>query len=141
MNNHHRAIIRASIAAVAASCCLLAADTAPGGALSPEFAKAGLKALVTLQNSRHPGDDGKGTDGLIALRLLLHSGRIQTTFDDAEVAANTQTEKYALFILQTIREMNLSFRYELTKACRDELDKELRSGKPAALPECERFTK
>ncbi|HEY1963686.1 MAG TPA: hypothetical protein VGG59_02085 [Acidobacteriaceae bacterium] len=153
--------IRASIAAFAASICLLgcgnavtqASTKAEPAALSPEFSKAGLKALITLRNSQYD----------------LDRSRIQATFDEAEFAASTRAEKDALFIMQRLQtdydpvlmraRANFGGGTEYLKTCGDAMENMFRSGrKPdfirvsfqfygkaaserATLPECKELFK
>jgi hypothetical protein len=156
-----RAFLSAAIFAAAG--CLFAADTDVSKTLSPDFVKAGLKALITARNS-------------IKLDMTkLDQSRVQSALDDAEIAAAAEADKAAFsdikrfrFTLETYefraqtrmldlqlklmyknrRQMEQITNEELNdpemikdqaakKACGDALEKMLRSGNLVDVPECD----
>jgi hypothetical protein len=135
--------IRASIAAVAASVCLLAADQPK--TIRPEFATAGLKALITL---RQPFESSR-TDQ-----------RIQDALDNADANALSDAERDVKIKIDDLDLMhqvynqklqNSTLKPDLDKAtagmdaatyCRMEIEKVLHSGKIGAhldldVPHCD----
>jgi hypothetical protein len=132
-----------TIAAIAASACLFAAD-APRKPLSADFAKSGRRALIAARN------------GIVAAGKTTPA--IQSAIDDAEFDAATPADKQALETIKlyrTLLEIHARI-YRLNaytlalggnppdsdkalsedKACGDAIESMLRSGNLTPLPEC-----
>jgi hypothetical protein len=120
-------MVKRLLITMAAAAALLSAADAPK-TLSPEFMKAGLKALITVKNSSR--------------RFLTPLEK--ATLTDAEVAVSNENDKQVLMRIWLFsvrvgtRNIGGEHDYnEATAACGDSLEKMLRGGKFIDAPVCE----